>query len=290
MSYTYLLEQGEESSAECFSDIPACVLSRSNLTAGACCSPGNGTASCHDSPSGMMSGRSTGDRGAGASMSSAEGSRVRTLASPERGPGSTAIRADYGERWRESFAKWDRDSCSWKTRQLLLLGDLEPFSETWWRWGMMRDGVCWVLPTPVLRTGGNGFGSWATPAATDGKRGGVITAKMTGQSLAQMVKTPAAWPTPTKCDGSGGPGRSDKRTGCDNLRTAIGGSLNPPWVEWLMGWPLGWTDLKPSATDKFQQWCDSHGISSRPNGQRTHRRNENADLRQDAGSAASNVK
>jgi hypothetical protein len=24
----------------------------------------------------------------------------------------------------------------------------------------------------------------------------------------------------------------------------IGGSLNPTWVEWLMGFPLGWTDLR----------------------------------------------
>jgi len=29
-----------------------------------------------------------------------------------------------------------------------------------------------------------------------------------------------------------------------------GGKLNPTWVEWLMGWPLGWTDLKPLETDK----------------------------------------
>lgn len=28
------------------------------------------------------------------------------------------------------------------------------------------------------------------------------------------------------------------------------GQLNPTWVEWLMGWPLGWTDLKPSEMDK----------------------------------------
>jgi hypothetical protein len=34
------------------------------------------------------------------------------------------------------------------------------------------------------------------------------------------------------------------------LSEQIGGSLNPPWVEWLMGWPLGWTDLKPLATDR----------------------------------------
>jgi len=24
--------------------------------------------------------------------------------------------------------------------------------------------------------------------------------------------------------------------------------LNPTWVEWLMGFPLGWTDLEGSAT------------------------------------------
>lgn len=25
----------------------------------------------------------------------------------------------------------------------------------------------------------------------------------------------------------------------------VGGSLNPTWVEWLMGFPIGWTDLGP---------------------------------------------
>jgi hypothetical protein len=39
----------------------------------------------------------------------------------------------------------------------------------------------------------------------------------------------------------------------------VGGSLNPTWVEWLMGWPLGWTDCAASATDRFQQWLNSHG-------------------------------
>jgi len=41
--------------------------------------------------------------------------------------------------------------------------------------------------------------------------------------------------------------------------TPIGGQLNPTWVEWLMGWPLGWTDLKPLETDRFRQWLRSHG-------------------------------
>ena len=29
------------------------------------------------------------------------------------------------------------------------------------------------------------------------------------------------------------------------------GQLNPTWVEWLMVWPLGWTDLKPLEMDKY---------------------------------------
>jgi hypothetical protein len=45
------------------------------------------------------------------------------------------------------------------------------------------------------------------------------------------------------------------------LERSGGGQLNPTWVEWLMGWPLGWTDSSASATDRFQQWRRSHGAS-----------------------------
>ena len=38
-----------------------------------------------------------------------------------------------------------------------------------------------------------------------------------------------------------------------------GGNLNPTWVEWLMGWPLGWTDLKPLETDKCLYARQQHG-------------------------------
>ena len=34
------------------------------------------------------------------------------------------------------------------------------------------------------------------------------------------------------------------------LAAQVGGTLNPEWTEWLMGWFLGWTDLKPLETDK----------------------------------------
>jgi hypothetical protein len=35
--------------------------------------------------------------------------------------------------------------------------------------------------------------------------------------------------------------------------------LNPIFVEWMMGWPTNWTDLKPLAMDKFRQWLEQFG-------------------------------
>ena len=34
----------------------------------------------------------------------------------------------------------------------------------------------------------------------------------------------------------------------------VKGNLNPDWVEWLMGWPVGWTDLKPLSMDAVNEW------------------------------------
>ena len=34
--------------------------------------------------------------------------------------------------------------------------------------------------------------------------------------------------------------------------------LNPEWVEWLMGWPIGHTGLKPLATGRYQEWLRQH--------------------------------
>jgi len=51
--------------------------------------------------------------------------------------------------------------------------------------------------------------------------------------------------------------RKDGKNRVDTLGRVVGvdvehlenpGSLNPTWVEWLMGYPLGFTDLKPSET------------------------------------------
>ena len=87
---------------------------------------------------------------------------------------------------------------------------------------------------------------WPPPIANDAEKRGI---PKVGAGLAGAVHK---WPTPTKADGMGGPGSSDRQGG-DNLRTATGGSLNPTWVEWLMGYPLGWTALKDSETQSFRK-------------------------------------
>lgn len=44
------------------------------------------------------------------------------------------------------------------------------------------------------------------------------------------------------------------------MTAGSGGQLNPTWVEWLMGWPLEWTALKPLVTGKFLQWRQLHSL------------------------------
>ena len=39
----------------------------------------------------------------------------------------------------------------------------------------------------------------------------------------------------------------------------LGGTLNPDWCEWFMGWPIGWTASEPLGTDRFRQWLLGHG-------------------------------
>ncbi len=90
-----------------------------------------------------------------------------------------------------------------------------------------------------------------TPRATDADKGG------RGDLLASIrgYKTQRAhWPTPTRADSSGhGRVTPDKattthHTGKSLVDAAAGGQLNPTWVEWLMGFPSGWTDLEHSET------------------------------------------
>jgi hypothetical protein len=250
---------------------------------------------------------------------------VRTSAPLAKALESTASAAECGDTWLGSLARYDHVSRSWKTHQCSFLEGLDEFSETWPRWGMMRDGACWaqstrerrtsetesgLLPTPTksdgtggparseYRKGGDNLRTavqqWPTPRAgnpgsrPNGKGGKILAEEVkksviwptptvcgnynrkgasatSGDGLATAVKT---WPTPTACMSKGSSqaalvrkdGQSRAKDRLDHaMMAANGGSLNPTWVEWLMGWPLGWTDCAASVTDKFQQWRLSHG-------------------------------
>ena len=90
---------------------------------------------------------------------------------------------------------------------------------------------------------------WPTPIASD-SRGS--SGKPTPGKQVQLVDAVRRVATPTARDWkSGKASDATMERNSRPLSEQIGGSLNPTWVEWLMGWPLGWTDLKPLATDRF---------------------------------------
>jgi hypothetical protein len=310
MSWLFSQALVEEYSVDTSSDGEPSALLNGNPTQQAYCAPDKMTVFSRLSRFGMTFKPLTVSRGEELLTLYLAAFPAKTSAQLEKEQALTESAAECGEKWHASFTKYSPDLRLWKTHQCSLLGDLEPFLETWPQWGLMRNGECWEQQTLAQTTRGTGFGLlptplasntkanhlrsngrpprsyWATPAASDGQRAGTITDKMTGQSLPQMVNTPAKWPMPCATDykGSGQTGQlrdrldyaaergatksnnyatpqaRDFRSGSTdwwdnpdrsrNLNDQIGGKLNPTWVEWLMGWPLGWTDLKPLAMDK----------------------------------------
>jgi hypothetical protein len=262
MSFHYLPGPAADCSAADCSGGKQSVPSKSTTTAG--------ESSCSDKPmdasTGFPSGTtlklSTGDPGVDSWISSLEDSRARTSAQLARERVSKEAEADCGKSSRESLAKYDPISRSWKTRQFSLLGGLIEFSETWPRWGSMQNGALYLLPIAVPRIEGNESGYWPTPQAHDASKGdpkrvGRYGTKHGGRNLNGKA---AKWPTPISRDWrSGKVSQATMERNSRPLSEQIGGSLNPMWVEWLMGFPLGWTDLEPLAMGKFQQWLEQHG-------------------------------
>jgi hypothetical protein len=90
---------------------------------------------------------------------------------------------------------------------------------------------------------------WPTPR---GPKYGADPKKLIREKRKQpsdLESAVALWPTPAARDWKDGrvEGIGDRNT--PNLGRVVGqspntGSLNPTWVEWLMGFPIGWTDLK----------------------------------------------
>jgi hypothetical protein len=159
------------------------------------------------------------------SMFSVEASPARTSVRLDVVPGFSASAADYGLSSPVSFANYDPATCSWRTSQGSLFGGSETFSETWPMTGTTRSGTASRLRPSVPRIYERASGFWPTPVASESKR-----------------TTPYA-------------------QGGHSLAFTLGGMPNPRWLEWLMGFPVGWTSV-PWATPSSRTSPNSSAAGS----------------------------
>jgi hypothetical protein len=165
-------------------------------------------------------------------MLSAEDSPARTLAFQARALESKASEADCGQSMPASFARYVPESSSWRTAQRSLFEGLNESWVTWPRQGLMLNGACYQRAPLVLHTHGSECSLWPTPNLPNGGR---------------SVPKDAIWKTNTTAYKANG---KKIQVGLESaLRRIEGsGSENPRWREWLMGFPIGWTNLEDSET------------------------------------------
>lgn len=139
---------------------------------------------------------------------------------------------DCGLNLPESFARFDRDTSSWKTSVTSLFEGLDAFSGNWPRAGLMLSGRCYRRPRLARRTEGNGYLLWPTILAGDG----LCLVKFSAETLKKMPSGKV----------------TTKRHGGDKLCEVLAGHfdcyLDSRFGEWLMGFPMNWTLLKDLAT------------------------------------------
>jgi hypothetical protein len=106
-------------------------------------------------------------------------------------------------------------------------------------------GIAVRLPTPLA----SDSEKWTRGAESHNRGGGI--------RLPQAVRM---MPTPRASYGGKDTARRRRPgSGGDDLYTRVvdeapsGGVLNPTWVEWLMGFPLGWTVLAPSEIRSYRR-------------------------------------
>jgi hypothetical protein len=239
MSWHFLQEQEEASwEASCLDGAP-CALSSLIPTAAGYCSPDSGMDSCRDSRSGTTSPRLTESRGAEASMWSAGDSPAPTTA---RGSTSTTeattTRANpcgYGGTWLALSVKFNPATSSWKIVRDLFAEDLPEFSLTLPQWGLMVGGELYQPKTAVR----------------------LISAKDSGACSGRKYPTPRSRDWKGECRKRWG----NRHSLPGALADVLGGAPPPPaFSEWLMGWPIGWTDCAPLETDNAARWRQVHGV------------------------------
>ncbi len=235
-----------------------------------CSSKGREMGVCQLSLFTEISGSLTADRGRASSMLSLEGSPAKTSAQQVRVKDLPETVRAYGLRCSELLRRSGLDMCSRKTVRTCVPVALAPSSKALPAWGMTHDGACWELGTRVRPTKETECGSMlptptCNPYGSDrgGRQGRVGKWR---PKLGTLIER-NMWPTPqsSDCRDRGHMGTKVVQRRIANGRQVnlgmvvsnTSGKLNPDWVEWLMGWPIGWTDLEPLATDRChnaQRW------------------------------------
>jgi len=195
----------------------------------------------------------------GESTSFAEATPVSHSATP----GSAAARqtiATSGRKCVELLAKSDPLSSLLKMLLVTSAWDSTKCSLTWKPTATPAGRLLFRLQPSMPPTSGSGSGSWlATPTAT---------ANQLCPSMQKHKGCREIWPTPTARDyrsDSASPEWTAARqadTRGKTLPFAAGGMLNPEWVEWLMGYPAGWTELEPSEMPSSRRSRKSSGEQS----------------------------
>lgn len=181
----------------------------------------------------------------------AEVTRVSRSASPEQETAPT-MPAIFGRNSPTLLGFYDPDTHCWKTSQGTFHLDSEMCLQTWPRAGITHNGIAYQLRPSAHRTCATEYSlslhgkplEW-TPTATANQMAPSMQPRNPGLRL---------WPTPQASDAKNYKTRVRHKSNAVMLSEAIHttsgvtGRMNPGWVEWLMGFPEGWTDLEHSET------------------------------------------
>lgn len=177
------------------------------------------------------------------SISSAEGSPVRTSAKPESEQVLKALVAAFGLSMPVSLGNLDPDTCSLKTSQACLFTtQCEEYSESFPDSGMMLSGEVFELRSSGLPISESESLSWPTPRTTDRNSGrGCVQignglyrpspALKRGELIGQANLSDAAevWPTPNTGESITGHGRRGGKQGNGHQSGADLGVVAAMW-------------------------------------------------------------
>jgi hypothetical protein len=209
---------------------------------------------CHEHLSGMTCERYQSKMISPKLTSSTEASHARTLAVQEMESAWSESEAAYFSRPCGWPKKSDPSSFSLRTSQQLELVDSIGFAKNWPVPGMIVDGTLYPLKKLERHTEDKGGFCLPTPRATDGTNGGP---NQTLKGKPSLTNRAVNWPTPQARDWKDGftPMRHGQHS--DSVSVVVAGLghkgyLNPQFVEVLMGFQIGWTNLSALVMEWFR--------------------------------------